>query len=31
MVQNPHLSRQLELSVGQKSHCEYEKDVLIIV
>lgn len=20
-----------ELSVGQKSHCEYEKDVLIIV
>ncbi len=31
MVQNPHQSWQLELSVGQKSHCEYEKDVLIIV
>ena len=31
MVQNPHHSRQLELPVGQKSHCEYEKDVLIIV
>ena len=31
MVQNPHRSRQLELPVGQKSHCEYEEDLLIIV